>query len=370
MNYRYAPDAANTGIATLSADEQLARRIADRFAEVFVADDVAVSLVDTGQGRWRVTFYFRSNVDAGTVRDLTTSAAGNAAGKALRFARLPAKDWIAESLRGLKPIAAGRFVIHGAHDRGHATPNRIGIEIEAAQAFGTGHHGSTRGCLLALDQLCKSLNGARRKKISPSPCKGKRRGRGHLFRRRQKPTPSWLAFARRPPPFRGWDLFPRILDLGTGSGVLAIAAARSLRRCVLASDIDAHAVRIARDNARLNRSAGFVRVCRANGVAASDIRAGAPFDLVFANILLAPLQRLAAPLTGVVAPRGRIILSGLLSPQTSAAQAAYRDFMLERRIAVDGWTTLVLKRRSAVPRMGRIPTSSTPRSRHLTIHCR
>src|SRR6516165_5480956 len=304
MNYRYAPDAANTGIATLSADEQLARRVADRFAEVFVADDVAVSLVDTGQGRWRVTFYFRSNVDAGTVRDLTTSAAGNAAGKALRFARLPAKDWIAESLRGLKPIAAGRFVIHGAHDRGHATPNRIGIEIEAAQAFGTGHHGSTRGCLLALDRLCKSA----------------------------KPR--------------------RILDLGTGSGVLAIAIGRTLRRPVLATDIDALSVRIARDNARLNRAGTLVHVRRANGLASSDISARVPFDLVFANILLMPLQKLATPLTRIVASRGRVILSGLLNAQANAARAAYPKFKLESRIMLEGWTTLVLKRGAAVVRNG------------------
>jgi ribosomal protein L11 methyltransferase len=176
--------------------------------------------------------------------------------------------------------------------------NRIGIEIEAALAFGTGHHGTTRGCLLALDFLLKRCR-------------------------------------------------PRdILDVGTGTGVLAIAAAKRLRRRVLASDIDAAAVRIARDNARLNRSAPMVRVCRANGLAAPDIRAGAPFDLVVANILLAPLQKLAAPMTRIVTPRGRVVLSGLLSTQANAARAAYPNFALERRIAVEGWTTLVLKRRA------------------------
>ncbi|HEV3161824.1 MAG TPA: 50S ribosomal protein L11 methyltransferase [Xanthobacteraceae bacterium] len=296
MNYPALPHAAATRIGTLTADEQSARRVADRFAEAFFADEVAVSLVDAGHGRWRVTFYFRSNVNAAAVRALAISAAGAAAGKALRFERVAAKDWVAESLLGLKPITAGRFIVYGAHDRGCALPNRIGIEIEAAQAFGTGHHGSTRGCLLALDQLCKS------------------------------------AKARR------------ILDLGTGSGVLAIAAAKSLRRRVLASDIDAQAVQIACDNARLNRCAGLVRVCRANGLAAADIRASAPFDLVIANILLAPLQSLAAPLTGIVARRGRIVLSGLLNAQASAARAFYPHFTLERRIAVDGWTTLVLRR--------------------------
>ena len=322
MNYQPLPHAADTAIATLTADEQSARRIAACVGEAFFADDVAVGLVDAGQGRWRVTFYFRANVDEAAVRALAVSAAGAAAGKALRVERLAAKNWGAESPLGLRPITAGRFVVHGAHDRGGAPPNQIGIEIEAAQAFGTGHHGSTRGCLLALDQLCKSTK------------------------------------ARR------------ILDLGTGSGVLAIAAARALRRQVLASDIDAQAVRIARDNARLNRSASFVRVCRADGLAAAEIRAGAPFDLVFANILLAPLQRLGAPLTRIVAPRGRIVLSGLLNAQANAARAFYPHFTLERRIAVDCWTTLVLTRRSTLPRMGRVPTSSTPRSLHLPIHCR
>jgi ribosomal protein L11 methyltransferase len=300
MNYQALSHAADTTIATLTAEEQSARRLADRFAEAFFADEAAVSLVDAGQGRWCVTCYFRANINEAAVRALTISTAG-AAGKALRFERIAAKDWVAESLLGLKPIAAGRFVVHGAHDRGRAPPNRIGIEIEAALAFGTGHHGSTRGCLLALDQLGK------------------------------------VAKARR------------LLDLGSGSGVLAIAAARAFRRRVLASDIDAHAVRVARDNARLNGSAALVHVCRADGLAAADIRAGAPFDLVFANILLAPLQKLAAPLTRIVAPRGRVILSGLLNAQANAARAAYPNFKLERRIMLEGWTTLVLKHRSALP---------------------
>jgi ribosomal protein L11 methyltransferase len=301
MNYQALSHAADTTIATLTAEEQSARRLADRFAETFFTDEAAVSLVDAGQGRWCVTCYFRANVNEAAVRALAISAAGAAAGKALRFERIAAKDWVAESLLGLKPIAAGRFVVHGAHNRGCAPPNRIGIEIEAALAFGTGHHGSTRGCLLALDQLCKATK------------------------------------ARR------------ILDLGSGSGVLAIAAARAFRRRVLASDIDAYAVRVARDNARLNGSAALVQVCRADGLAAADIRAGAPFDLVFANILLAPLQKLAAPLTRIVAPRGRVILSGLLNVQANAARAAYPNFKLERRIMLEGWTTLVLKHRSALP---------------------
>ena len=306
MNYQPLAHPADTTTATLIADEQSARWLADCFAEAFFAEDAAVSLVDAGQGRWRVTFYFRSKINQGVVRDVAMSAAGRTASKGLRFRRIVAKDWVAESLLGLKPVVAGRFVVHGAHDRDCAPPNRFGIEIEAALAFGTGHHGSTRGCLLALDQLCNFA----------------------------KPR--------------------RILDLGTGSGVLAIAAAKSLRRRVLASDIDRDAVLVARDNARLNRSAALVRVCRAPGLAAAEIRAGAPFDLVFANILLAPLQRLAAPLTGIVARRGRIILSGLLSAQANAARAAYPHFTLERRIIVDGWSTLVLKR-AAVVRNGPRP---------------
>ena len=335
MNYQPLPHLADIRIATLTADEQSARRIADRFAEAFLADEAAVSLVDAGGGRWSVTVYFRSNVDEGAVCALANSAAGATAGSGLRFARIAAKDWVAESLLGLKPITAGRFVVHGAHDRGCAPPNQSGIEIEAALAFGTGHHGSTRGCLLALDAICKSLRKDRRAVGRHPEVRAKRTSKDSGW----NASRTLRGSARCAEHLRVTGI-PSILDLGTGSGVLA-------------SDIDARAVRIARDNARLNRSAALVRVCRADGVAAADIRAGAPFDLVFANILLTPLQRLAALLTGIVARRGRIVLSGLLNAQASAARAAYPRFTLERRIEVDGWTTLVLKRAAVVRDLSR-----------------
>jgi ribosomal protein L11 methyltransferase len=292
---RLAPDST---IATLETDEQSARRIAGLFSESF-GDDVAVSLSDAGQGNWRVALYFHRPIDEATVRD-QAAIAGAPAAAALRFERIAAKDWVAESLVGLKPVTAGRFTVHGAHDRAGIAPNRIGIEIEAALAFGTGHHGTTRGCLLAFDRLCKSS--------------------------------------------RDGKAAPRVLDLGTGSGVLAIAAARLLRGRVLATDIDTAAVRVAHANARLNRVGPLVALATAVGVTAPAIRARAPFDLVFANILLEPLQRLAAPLAKIVAPGGRVVLSGLLTAQANAALAAYHAFRLERRVALDGWTTLVLKR--------------------------
>jgi ribosomal protein L11 methyltransferase len=287
-------------VAALLTDEQAARRFANVVAGSLDADEIAVSLVDAGRGNWQVMVYFCAAPDRRKLRELAVAAAGPQVGRALRFTRVTAKDWVGASLAALKPVVAGRFVIHGGHDRARIPVNRIGIEIEAALAFGTGHHGTTRGCLLALDWLRRSL------------------GSGNIRL--------------------------RILDLGTGSGVLAIAAARALRRRVLATDIDGSAVRVARDNARLNRAGPMVTILRANGLDAPAIRSGAPFDLVFANILLAPLQRFAAPLTDIIAPGGRVVVSGLLTSQANAARAAYRGLRLERRIVLDGWTTLVLRR--------------------------
>jgi ribosomal protein L11 methyltransferase len=300
-----------TSVVSFETDEQSAQKFADAVAGTLSAAANAVSLVDAGRGRWRVAVHCRGAPDKAALRALAAAAAGPKAGRALRFARLATKDWVGESLAGLKPVPAGRFVVHGAHDRKRIAPNRIGIEIEAALAFGTGHHGTTRGCLLALDRLCRLA------------------GNGPA----------------------------RVLDLGTGSGVLAIAAARAFRRRVLATDIDAVAVRAARDNARRNRAGRLIEVIQANGLATPAIRAAAPFDLVFANILLEPLQRLAAPLGKIVAPGGRVVLSGLLTAQANAALAAYRGLALERRIVLDGWATLVLRRglrrRSVVARSPR-----------------
>jgi ribosomal protein L11 methyltransferase len=290
---------APTALATLISDEQSARRVADLVAESFFAGEAAVSLTEVAPGRWRVAIYFRSRPEKDALRALAAAAAGPEAGQALRFETIAAKDWVGESLAGLQPVAAGRFIVHGAHDRARVARNRIGIEIEAALAFGTGHHGTTRGCLLAIDRLGKAFGTARPQ---------------------------------------------RILDLGTGTGVLAIAAARALRRRVLATDIDADSTRVARENARLNGVGPLVDVVRANGLVAPAIRFRAPFDLVFANILLGPLQRLASPLTKIVAPGGHLVLSGLLTAQASAAISAYRTLALERRIEIDGWATLILKR--------------------------
>jgi ribosomal protein L11 methyltransferase len=194
-------------------------------------------------------------------------------------------------------VRAVFFFVHGPHDRGRIPPNAIGIEIEAALAFGTGHHGTTRGCLLALDELAK--------RIQPA----------------------------------------NILDIGTGSGVLAIAAARALQARVTASDVDRVAVAAARNNARLNRAPG-IRFVHAAGASVRALMQSAPYDLIFANILLGPLLRLAQPIRKLSAPGGHVVLSGLLPSHANAALAAYRaqGYVLRRRIPLDGWMTLLLQR--------------------------
>src|ERR1700730_18526713 len=277
------PLRSSTAIALLETDEQSARRIADLVAESLPADETAVGLVDIGAGRWRVAIHFRAAPDEKIIRALTAAAAGNVAAKALRFERVAATDWVRESLAGLAPVTAGRFVIHGAHDRAHIPFNRIGIEIEAALAFGTGHHGTTRGCLLALDCICKTMS--RRRPIHRHP---EVRAKGTPRRMSARGVALRGSLPAHP---RRRDMAPRILDLGTGWGVLAIAAARAWRQPVLATDIDGDAVRAARTNAALNRAGGFVEVIKADGVTAPKLCKRAPYDRVLANILLRPLQR-------------------------------------------------------------------------------
>src|SRR6266446_731945 len=292
------PSAQTSVLARLVTDSSTARRLFNALVEAFEAGGTAVATSEQPTGAWTVEIYFEHAPDQDAVRTLVGDLAGNAVGDRMVFSTVATRDWGAQSLEGLAPVAAGRFVVHGAHDRHRIAPNRIGVEIEAGLAFGTGHHGTTLGCLMALD--------------------------GILNRRRPR----------------------RILDIGCGTGVLAIAAARATRRQVAAGDIDPVSGRVARDNARLNRAGALVEIVRANGLSDRRMQAGRPFDLVFANILLGPLKQLAHPIRRVAAPDARVVISGLLSSQANAALAAYRGrgLVLERRISLDGWVTLVLVR--------------------------
>jgi ribosomal protein L11 methyltransferase len=305
-------DQPTTIAARLACDAATAARLADALGETL--GDAAVAAFENAGGNWHVEAHFVEAPDEAAVRALVATIAGESAARALVIESVAARDWVAASLADLKPVIAGRFLVHGAHDRAHVPEHCIGIEIEAALAFGTGHHGTTRGCLLALDALLKRT-GARR---APSPTLLRKRGRETM----------------------------RVLDVGTGTGVLAIAAAKALRTRVRASDIDARAVAVARANAWANAVGTLVEIVHAGGLSAARLRAGGPYDLVFANILLAPLRRLARPIASVLAPGGHVVLSGLLAAQEAAALAAYRPqgLALAARIPLDEWVTLVLAR--------------------------
>jgi ribosomal protein L11 methyltransferase len=297
-------------VARLACDEQTARRLAAYLGESLGGEDTAcAAFEDDTTGRWQVAIHFRQPPDEASLRSLVALAAGENASRSLIIEPVAAVDWVAQSLADLKPVRVGRILVHGAHDRTKLRANDVGIEIEAALAFGTGHHGTTRGCLQALAGLAK-------------------RRRSH-----------------------------RVLDVGTGSGILAIAAARLLHARVTASDIDARAIEAARGNARINRVAPLVTFMRASGTAARAITSAAPYQLIFANILLGALTRLAVPLRKLTALDGRVVLSGLLPSHANAVLAIYRaqGLALEKRIRLDGWVTLVMHRKTKLPRAGRTP---------------
>jgi ribosomal protein L11 methyltransferase len=290
----------------LLCDEGRARAIADLIVESFEPAETAASAFETdaplGNGKaWMVEVYFGFAPDEDLLRELVTAAAGEAAAQALEFGRTPERDWVANALAGLSPVRAGRFLVHGAHDRAQVKANDIAIEIEAALAFGTGHHGTTRGCLLHLA--------------------------GVLRRRRPR----------------------RILDVGCGTGVLAIAAAKALQTKVALGDIDPVAVAIARENARLNGVGALLRPIVSRGVQRPELRAGGPFDLVFANILAKPLRLLAPSLSRVMSRDGEAIVSGLLYADVPGVLAAWRaqGLFLAARIDLEGWASLRLRRRGA-----------------------
>ena len=280
-----------------TADEQSARRVVDVLTEIFFEGEAAVAAFERPDGRWDVTVHFAEAPDQAAIRDLVSNAAGEEVARGIAFDVVEARDWVKASLDDLVPVPAGRFVVHGQHDRARIAPNKLGVEIEAALAFGTGHHGTTRGCLLLLDQVLKAR-----------PVK-------------------------------------RVLDLGSGTGVLAIAAAKARRQKVLASDIDAPSVAVAQENARLNGVGPLVHVIRATGFAAPDFANTGPFDLVLANILANPLKQLAGPMKRHLSPGALVILSGLLTPQAAGVVAAYRARGLVplRHLRIEGWSSLLLR---------------------------
>ena len=274
-----------------------ARRIADVLAESLDNSDTTISVFEGPQGRWEIVLHFAQVADEEPIRSLVALASSEDIAAAMTFEPIAATDWVAQSLEGLVPVVAGRFMVHGQHDRARVRPNQIGIEIEAALAFGTGHHGTTRGCLMLLDQILRAR-------------------------------------------------IPRsILDLGTGTGVLAIAAAKATRRPILASDIDRVAVATATNNMRLNGAGSLVRTFVATGLR-SPVFQGRKFDLVLANILANPLKRLALPMSQHLADGATVILSGLLPSQANDVTSSYRaaGLVLQRRIELEGWTSLLLER--------------------------
>lgn len=231
---------------------------------------------------------------------LALALAAAASGVAATPERRPIAEtgWLARVRASFPEQRIGaRFAIRGSHLAGPGPAGRISLVLDAGMAFGSGEHGSTRGCLLALERLAP----------------------------------------RRP---------RRILDLGTGSGILALAAARLWSRPVLAADNDPHAVRSAARNARMNGLGPLVRAIVADGWRPRAIRRGGPYDLVLANILARPLAAMATPLARHLAPGGRAVLSGLLSRQASMVLAAHRrtGLVLARQIVVGDWMTLILKK--------------------------
>jgi ribosomal protein L11 methyltransferase len=291
-------------VMRVTLDETRARAVADLMVESFEPAEAASTAFETetpwpGGGKaWAVEVYFGFAPDEEAMRELVAACAGDEAAALVAFGLTEKQDWVANALAGLKPVRAGRFLVHGAHDRDKVGRNDIGVEIEAGLAFGTGHHGTTRGCLMHFDRLLK----------------------------RRRPA--------------------RVLDVGCGAGVLAIAAAKALKQRVWLGDIDPVAVEVANENAALNGVGGLAKALVSRGVEDRRLREGAPYDLVFANILAKPLRLLAPSLAGATAREGEAIVSGLLFQDVAGVLSSWaaQGFYLKDRIDLEGWASLRLAR--------------------------
>jgi ribosomal protein L11 methyltransferase len=295
---------------TRAEAEQLKHDLAD-FADLASPPTLMTSEADPAYSdQWRIDAYFDaepSSEDISLLRSLVPSAA--AASPIVE--RLLPQDWVSLSQHGLEPIRAGRFFVHTPAHHGSVPVGSIALEIEAGRAFGTGHHQTTTGCLLAIDGL---------------------RQRGAHF--------------------------SNILDLGTGSGLLAFAAHRlwPVAR-VSASDIDPIAIEVARENAAVNhvplgRARGQIELVVASGLRDARLRARAPYDLIVANILAGPLVDLAPGVAAALPPGGTLILAGLLDHQAGAVAAAYRrqGLMPVTSIVRGDWPSLIMRKRKRLKR--------------------
>jgi ribosomal protein L11 methyltransferase len=295
-------------VMRLRCPEPQARALADLVVETFDPAETAAAAFEEKASTeswaatpWLVEVYFGHEPDEANLRELAAVAVGEVLAREIVFDRILQQDWVAASLEGLSAVRAGRFVVHGSHDRASVKANDIGLEIEAALAFGTGHHGTTRGCLLFLDESLK----------------------------RRRPA--------------------AVLDVGCGTGVLALAAARALRKKVAAGDIDADAVAAARANAVVNRAGPWLRPVQARGALHPALARPGGYDLIFANILAKPLKMLAPSLARLAAPGADVVLSGMLLrdvPGVASAWAA-QGFAIAKRRHIDGWATLLLRRGGA-----------------------
>lgn len=256
----------------------------------------AVDAKEDGRTQWRLDAYAASEEAAKACVDLAHRAAP---ALNVHYEPLEDRDWVTLSLEGLPPVEAGPFIVAGSHALTETSPGKIGVLIEAGPAFGTGHHGTTLGCLLALEQV----------------------------RRKRRIT--------------------KVLDLGTGSGVLSIAALKIGAARAIGTDIDRDSVRVARDNAHKNNVANTFKAIHCSGTYSRAVQADAPYDTVFANILARPLVKLAPDIQRMTAQGGAIILSGLLRHQEPQVIGAFsgRGLALVKRFHRDGWSTLLFEKR-------------------------
>ena len=287
-----------------TCDEARARAASDIVVEVFDPAGIAAAAFEDEASvldpkPWLVEIYFGQGIDEADIREVLGQAVGPEVASGIVTAEVAQQDWVSRSLAGLVPVRAGRFLVHGSHDRAAVKPNDLALEIEAALAFGTGHHGTTRGCLLALDAVLK----------------------------RRRPR--------------------RVLDLGTGTGVLAMAAAKALKTSIACSDLDLLAVEAARSNAVDNGVGAWVKPVKAAGLQHPRLQAGAPYDLILANILAKPLRALAHSIAASAAPGADLILSGLLPRDVPGILSSYgvQGFALERKGLLEGWAALRLRKR-------------------------